>query len=110
MRKRAYDRLNALERVLVWLVGSGALRARYRSVCSLVEGFMALSERHLRLLAARCIGQRNDYALQRQDGGYVRVGAVVSLDALARHVAGLETMATYVIDEQGTCQFAVFDA
>ena len=71
---------------------------------------MALSEHHLRLLAARCIGRRNDYALQRPDGGYVRVGAAVSLDALARHVAGLETMASYVIDEQGGCHFAVFDA
>ena len=71
---------------------------------------MVLSERHLRLLAARCIGRHNDYALQREDGGYVRVGAAVSLDALSRHVAGSETMATYVIDEQGGCQFAVFDA
>ena len=71
---------------------------------------MGLDERYLRLLAARCIGRRNDYALQRDDGGYRRVGAAVSLDALARHVAGVETMASYVIDEAGTCHFAVFDA
>jgi hypothetical protein len=71
---------------------------------------MVLDEHWLRLLAARGIGRRNDYALQRDDGGYVRVGAAVSLAALARHVAGVETMASYVIDEAGTCQFAVFDA
>lgn len=69
-----------------------------------------VSERHLRLLAARCVGRRDDYALQRDDGGYLRVGAAVSLAALWRHVAGVETMATYVIDEQETCHFAVFDA
>src|SRR5690242_12577137 len=71
---------------------------------------MGLSERHLRLLAARCIGRRNDYALQQDTGRYVRVGALVTLDALSRHVSGLETMGSYLIDEQGTCHFAVFDA
>ena len=71
---------------------------------------MGLSERHLRLLAARCIGRRNDYAVQREDGGYLRVGAAVSFDALSRHIAGNETMATYVIDDRRTCHFAVFDA
>jgi hypothetical protein len=76
----------------------------------MVEGFMAVSERHLQLLAARCIGRRNDYALQREDGRYRRVGSAVTLDALARHVAGVETMGAYVIDEQDTCHFAVFDA
>jgi len=69
-----------------------------------------VGERHLRLLAARCLGRRNDYALQQDNGRYLRVGAVVTLDALSRHVAGLETMGSYVIDEQETCHFAVFDA
>ena len=71
---------------------------------------MGLSERHLRLLAARCIGRRNDYALQQDNGRYVRVGASVSFAALSRHIAGLETIGSYVIDEQGMCHFAVFDA
>ena len=71
---------------------------------------MVVSERHLRLLAARCIGRRNDYALQQDNGRYLRVGSAVTLDALARHVAGVETMGAYVIDEQETCHFAVFDA
>ena len=71
---------------------------------------MVLDERSLRLLAARCIGRRNDYALQQEDGRYLRVGSAVSLAALARHVAGVETMGSYVVDEQDTCHFAVFDA
>lgn len=71
---------------------------------------MSVSERHLRLLAARCIGRRDDYALQQDNGRYVRVGAAVTLAALSRHVAGVETMGSYLIDEQGCCQFAVFDA
>src|SRR5712691_4332632 len=71
---------------------------------------MVLSERYLQLLAARCIGRRNDYALQQENGRYLRVSAAVTLDALRRHVAGLETMGAYVIDEQESCHFAVFDA
>src|SRR5712691_2715544 len=71
---------------------------------------MVLSERYLQLLAARCIGRRNDYALQQENGRYLRVSAAVTLDALRRHVAGVETMGAYVIDEQEACHFAVFDA
>jgi hypothetical protein len=86
------------------------MQFRDRSSCRPVEGFMMVSERHLRLLAARCIGRRNDYALQRADGRYLRVGSAVTLASLERHVAGLETMGAYVVDEQNTCHFAVFDA
>jgi hypothetical protein len=76
-----------------------------------MEGKMAgLSESHLRVLAARCIGRRDDYAVQRPNGLYRRAGAAVTLSALRRHIAGEETMATYVIDEAGMCHFAVFDA
>ena len=57
-----------------------------------------LTEKHLRILAARCIGRRNDYALQQDNGRYVRIGAEVTLDALSRHVAGVETMGSYVVD------------
>ena len=71
---------------------------------------MVVNERHLRMLAARCIGRRNDYALQQGNGRYLRVGSVVTLDALWRHVVGVETMGAYVVDEQETCHFAVFDA
>src|SRR2546421_4958246 len=75
----------------------------------MVEGRM-LTERHLRVLAAHCIGRRNDYALQQASGRYLRVGSAVTVDALRGHVAGLHTMGTYVIDEQDCCHFAVFDA
>src|SRR5690242_2177212 len=69
-----------------------------------------LTDRHLRVLAARCIGRRTGYALQQASGRYLRVGSAVTLDVLRGHVAGLHTMGTYLIDEQGSCHFAVFDA
>lgn len=69
-----------------------------------------LTERYLRMLAARCIGRRNDYALQQDNGRYLRVGSAVTLAVLSRHVAGVGTMAAYVVDEQDSCHFAVFDA
>src|SRR5437764_608738 len=69
-----------------------------------------LTDSHLRRLSARCIGRRNDYALQQASGRYLRAGSVVTLDALQGHVVGLHTMGTYVIDEQGCCHFVVFDA
>lgn len=56
------------------------------------------------------VSRRDDYALQRETGRYVRVGAPVSAAALSRHLAGIETMGTYVIDEGGLCRFAVYDA
>ena len=69
-----------------------------------------LTDTYLRVLAARCLGRRNDYALQQASGRYLRVGSAVTLDALRAHVAGLHTMGTYLIDEQGGTRFAVFDA
>jgi hypothetical protein len=75
-----------------------------------MEGFVMVSERHLRILAARCIGRRNDYALQQDNGRYLRVGSALTLEVLQRHVAGLETIGAYVVDERNTCSFAVFDA
>src|SRR5947209_13232742 len=81
----------------LWLIWSGC------------EGHM-LTDTYLRVLAARCIGRRNDYALQQDNGRYLRVRAAVTLNALRGHVAGLHTMGTYVIDEQGGTHFVVFDA
>src|SRR5581483_2813344 len=88
----------------------GLIAFRYGSRSRVLEGLVMLDERSLRLLAARCIGRRNDYALQQEDGRYRRVGAAVSLTALSHHVAGVETMGSYVVDERNTCHFAVFDA
>lgn len=60
--------------------------------------------------ADRFIGRRSDFALQTKDGRYRRVGRPVTLLDLGDHLAGRSTMGTYVIDEQGRCSFAVYDA
>ncbi|HJT54861.1 MAG TPA: CHC2 zinc finger domain-containing protein [Ktedonobacteraceae bacterium] len=68
-------------------------------------------ERSLLLaFAQRFIGRRDDYALQQHSGRYRRVGAPLSTAVLHRHLAGQETIGTYVIDERGRCRFAVYDA
>ncbi|MDQ6661611.1 MAG: CHC2 zinc finger domain-containing protein [Chloroflexota bacterium] len=56
------------------------------------------------------IGRRSDYALQCSSGRYVRVGRPLTSEQLTRHLYGLETIGTYVMNEQGLCRFAVFDA
>lgn len=56
------------------------------------------------------IGRRDDFAVQRSDGRYRRAGSRVDLLDLGEHLAGRRTMGTYVIDEQGCCAFAVYDA
>jgi hypothetical protein len=61
-------------------------------------------------LVRTCIGRHNDYAIQRADGLYYRSRCRLTYDILRRHVAGIETIGTYLIDEQGCCRFAVFDA
>lgn len=55
------------------------------------------------------VSRRTDYALQREDGRYRRAFERLTLDILQAHIAGLHTLATYVIDERGLCRFAVFD-
>src|SRR5215471_16395614 len=56
------------------------------------------------------VGGGDDYAVQQEDGRYLRVGRPLTYSALRRHLAGVETIGTYVIDEQGTCRCAVFDS
>lgn len=68
------------------------------------------TEQQAQLLADLCIGRLSDYALQTPDGRYRRAGLPVSLDVLQDHLNGFHTMGTYLIDEQGQCRFAVFDA
>lgn len=65
---------------------------------------------HLRTFACLCIGRHDDYALQRGDGGYYRVGRMLTFDDLRLHLAGQHTIGTYLITEGGLCRFAVFDA
>src|SRR5215472_3707592 len=57
-----------------------------------------------------CVGRRDDYAVQRAGGRYVRVGRALTSDSVRAHLAGWHTIGTYVIDERGACRFAVLDA
>src|SRR5215469_3556523 len=56
------------------------------------------------------VSRRDDFALQRSDGGYVRVGRPLAVQDVRAHLAGAYTLGSYVIDEQGNCRYAVFDA
>lgn len=56
-----------------------------------------------------CLGRRDDYAVQHQDGRYLRARAPLTYDVIMQHLQGLLTIGTYVIDEHGLCRFAVFD-
>lgn len=58
----------------------------------------------------RCIGRRNDYAIQQTDGRYRRAGYALSEHTLFLHLQGIHTIGTYVIDEYGRCSFAVYDS
>ncbi len=64
----------------------------------------------LRTFARLCIGRQDDFALQRGDGGYYRVGRLLTSDDLRLHLEGQQTIGTYLITERGVCRFAVFDA
>jgi hypothetical protein len=69
-----------------------------------------IDEVELETFATLFVGRRSDYALQRETGRYLRVGVRLTWGALRRHLAGAETIGTYVIDERGLCHVAVFDA
>src|SRR5260221_9447043 len=56
------------------------------------------------------VSRRNDFALQRSDGGYVRVGRPLVERNVRAHLTGAHTLGSYVIDEHGNCRYAVFDA
>jgi hypothetical protein len=71
---------------------------------------MAFTDTDLVPLVRTCIGRHNDYAVQRADGLYYRSRRLLTYEVLRRHVAGIETIGTYLINEQGCCRFAVFDA
>jgi hypothetical protein len=69
-----------------------------------------LSDRLVNGFAAQVIGRWTDYAVQRADGRYVRVGQHLTPALVGRHLAGEITIGTYVVDELGRCGYAVFDA
>jgi hypothetical protein len=56
------------------------------------------------------VSRRDDFALQRTDGGYVRAGRAITPHEVHRHLRGVQTIGSYVIDEHGCCRYAAFDA
>jgi hypothetical protein len=64
----------------------------------------------LRSFVRRFVSRRDDYAVQQMSGRYLRVGRPLQQRTLFDHFAGLQSLGTYVIDESGSCRYAVFDA
>lgn len=64
----------------------------------------------LSLYASLFVSRWSDFARQRESGAYWRVGRPLTRQDLEQHLRGRWTLGTYVIDEQGQCPFAVFDA
>lgn len=56
------------------------------------------------------LSRRDDYAVQQLSGRYLRANRPVTQRAVHDHLAGAQTLGTYVIDEWGLCRYAVFDA
>src|SRR6266568_6553681 len=50
------------------------------------------------------------YAVQQRDGSYRPSRQPLTLALLASHLEGRFTLGTYVVDREGYCSFAVFDA
>jgi hypothetical protein len=57
-----------------------------------------------------CLGRQTDYALQQEDGRYLRQGMPLTTAVVMQHLRGELTIGTYVMDEYGSCRFAVFDS
>src|SRR5207244_12808204 len=43
------------------------------------------------------------------DGRYLRAACPLTYSVLLRHLQGVETIGTYVIDDRGMCRYALFD-
>ncbi|GER90508.1 hypothetical protein KDW_46700 [Dictyobacter vulcani] len=56
------------------------------------------------------VGRRDDYAIQLPNGSYRRAGRPLTNANLLNHLLGRQTYGTYVMDDDGQCRFAVFDA
>ncbi len=57
-----------------------------------------------------CVGRTDDYALQQEDGSYLRTGQPLTYEVAAKHLQGVLTVGTYVINEYGQCWYAVYDS
>lgn len=65
---------------------------------------------HVQQFVNQFVGRANDFARQRSDGGYVRVGRPLTDADISAHLRGLWTLGSYVTNERGQCKYAVFDA
>ena len=81
-----------------------------RAVCASAQWLALVAADLLNTLLLTCVGRCSDYALQRADGSYLRVGHPLTAAVLAAHVRGQQTIGSYVMNEDGACHFAVFDA
>ncbi len=57
-----------------------------------------------------CAGRRSDYAVQQEDGRYLRAGLRLTAEDVFYHLQGAHTLGTYVINDEGLCHFALFDS
>ena len=60
--------------------------------------------------AALFVQRSDQYAVQQPSGSYWRVVEPLTEELLVAHLTGSVTLGTYLLDEQGQCSFAVFDA
>jgi hypothetical protein len=60
--------------------------------------------------AGMFINRTDDYAVQRENGRYMRVGVPLTWGVVREHVQGKQTIGTYVMNADGLCRYAVFDA
>jgi hypothetical protein len=56
------------------------------------------------------VGRLSDHSIQLENGLYARVGQPLTPARLAAHLRGDVSLATYLINDQGQCTFAVIDA
>ncbi len=64
----------------------------------------------LRPFVSRLVSRRDEYAVQQMNGRYLRAGRPLTRQTLCDHLAGVQSLGTYVMDERGSCRYAVFDA
>lgn len=64
----------------------------------------------LELYRSLFVGRTSDFARQRLDGSYRRVGRSLTPSDIQAHLKGQHTLGTYLINEDGRCTCAVFDA
>lgn len=69
-----------------------------------------MDERLVEAFGEWVIGRWSDYAVQKDDGRYARVGHPLTLTVVQAHLTGKLTLGSYVLDERGRCGHAVFDA